>query len=229
MNWLERLSVLHNTEDGGADGGGGGEGPELQLKRLLDKHGNDALSLARDLYSDNYKARDRARKAEARVKELEAKVPGEGAVVLTGDDAKSFNQFKELGKSVDDVKAAFSIEGEFHKLKRQQTFDKAAEVMEWNKAALADLLGEREVTITGEGKEAKVEVTVGDNQKKALKEWVEAEKAHFLPALTTTEGNNDVHFGAGGNREGKPGGDPVGDWLTERNKAETSAKNPLDG
>ncbi len=63
-----------------------------------------------DLESDLVKERDKKREAEA-------KVPGDGAVVLTGDDAKAYPALKELGV----LGTAEEIKGKLGRLDEAET------------------------------------------------------------------------------------------------------------
>lgn len=69
--------------------------PDLKeaAKTLVEKHG-DANAAVVTLLNENYKSRDT-------IRDLKAKVPAEGAVVLTGDDVKAWQKYNALGKPSD--------------------------------------------------------------------------------------------------------------------------------
>ena len=65
------------------------------LTNLLARHNNDANSLARDLLGENAKLRrERADLREENTK-LTAKVPADGTLVLSGDDVKAWQAYKD--------------------------------------------------------------------------------------------------------------------------------------
>jgi hypothetical protein len=67
-----------------------------QVARLLEKHGNKPDEAMRQLLDDNFSLRQKRRadreKHEAEIAELKKKLPAEGSVILTGDDAKLWGQ-----------------------------------------------------------------------------------------------------------------------------------------
>jgi hypothetical protein len=103
------------NRDGGNDGGnaGGGAGEaERNLQNLLAKKNGDAVALAAQLLAENADLRAKRREAEAERDTLKAKVPTEGSVVLTGDDAKVYQDLtgkvplKDLPKRLEDADKA---------------------------------------------------------------------------------------------------------------------------
>lgn len=77
-----------------------------QLLRLIEKRGggeSGAQAVALKLLDDNEKARDGRRKWKERAEAAEGKIPKEGQVVLSKEDAASFELYKVLGKP-DEVK-----------------------------------------------------------------------------------------------------------------------------
>ncbi len=82
------------------DGGGSGSGdadppatsdPQGGFQRALARTNGDSSALAFQLYQENYRYRDELRQARARV-------PAEGAVVLTGTDAQAWQDYRSLGE-----------------------------------------------------------------------------------------------------------------------------------
>ena len=70
--------------------------PAEGFQRLLDKHDKDAMKLASQLFDENYQLREKNR-------EIKAKLPKEGSVVLSAEDAAEYNEFKKLEKKAADI------------------------------------------------------------------------------------------------------------------------------
>lgn len=71
--------------------------PENATAAVIAKNGGDPSKAVLELTRENYKLRDKNR-------ELRGKVTPEGAVILTGDDAKAWQAYRDLGKP-EDLKA----------------------------------------------------------------------------------------------------------------------------
>jgi hypothetical protein len=63
------------------------------VMRLIGHHGNAENALAH-LAGEQLRFRKRAQRAERQASELQKQLPAAGAVVLTGDDAKAFTEFR---------------------------------------------------------------------------------------------------------------------------------------
>lgn len=68
--------------------------PEAAFTKLLDKHANDGIALARLLHGENHDLRQKNA-------DLRGKVPTDGSVVLSGDQAKEWSAYQALGKPED--------------------------------------------------------------------------------------------------------------------------------
>lgn len=101
-----------------------------------------ANAAARELVLENLKLRRRARLAEKELEEIEDLE--EGAVVLTADEAKSWNIFKELNLKAEDLKGVIEEHGTLKKAsskqERSNIVSEAAEIMGWNNALLERLV-----------------------------------------------------------------------------------------
>jgi hypothetical protein len=64
--------------------------PVEAFQRLLEKNNNDGIKLASQLFDENYQYRTQLR-------DLKEKQPKDGSLVLSQDEAKQWNLFKELG------------------------------------------------------------------------------------------------------------------------------------
>ena len=81
--------------DGGSSGGGqqppaSGADPLAAFQRLLERTGSDAAQLARQLFDENYRHRER-------IRELERSVPAQGAAILTPEQAQAWQAYQQLG------------------------------------------------------------------------------------------------------------------------------------
>jgi hypothetical protein len=182
-------------------GGEGTTAPEKKVpasepegyKALLEKHGSpDAVALT--LYTDNYKLRDKNR-------ELSARIPAEGAVVLSGDDAARWRSYQELGKP-DDLKKIVREHGEFSKengrLKRTTELDDIADLAGYKRSVFRTVAGDTAFVVTEEkkrdastGKDVVVRVphVKGEGDETTpLSEYAEAHWTDFLPSLDTDQG-----------------------------------------
>lgn len=69
---------------------------EIQnLNNLLTRHNNDANSLARELLGENAAFRKERRELRDEVTKLTAKVPADGTLLLSGEDVKAWQTYKE--------------------------------------------------------------------------------------------------------------------------------------
>ena len=198
--------LLLNPDPGGTAGGGTLPTPEPVpapaptpsadptegFKAALKKHGDDATGLAREAFlnSEIYRReRDEAR----------GKIPASGSVVLSKEDADTWEKFRALG-SFDEVKgkldagdlAATTVKTH----ERQTLIGKAAEAHGFDAEVLTRLLGDearielKDAVVKGKpGKVAEVvTVATGADGKEvetrtALEKHANTEWAKFLPAL----------------------------------------------
>lgn len=159
----------------------------------------DAKALIRKLEKDkdereaeNAKARERIRALEAEKGNLEALLPGDDSVVLTGDDAKAWEAYRELGKpdllkvKLDDYDRATTRAAE---LETERLVDKAARDpndetrYRFKPSVLQKVLGIGEAKLVA-GKDGYT-VKAGDNEK-PLEKWLEEDQSDLLSALQIT-------------------------------------------
>ena len=160
------------------------------LQNLLTRHNNDAMAVVSVLYHDNYQLRD-----DNRI--LKGKVPAEGALVLTGDDAKAWTDYQQLGKP-DDLRKTISdkdrLQGELGTLQRDGVLRDVADAASYKFNVLKDLdtnakakLSYTIKEIEQDGKKVKaVFVQPEGGQEQALEAYATATWADYLPALRTT-------------------------------------------
>lgn len=109
--------------------------PNEGFRKLLEKHKDDAVRLAETLYGENFKLRERLRKAEDRV-------PGDSDVVLKGDDAKRWDAYRGLGEPGDlrkSLKQAEADAADVGRFRRAETYREAAQVAGYRAEAFARL------------------------------------------------------------------------------------------
>lgn len=159
------------------------------VEGLLSKHG-DAASALRVLLSENHGYRDQLR-------ELKAKLPADGSVVLSGDDAKAWGRFRTLGDFADvetRLKERDTLDAQIKAHAREKLVSEAAGLHGYDPDVLGQLPGAADLEIrvaerTVNGKAVKVAQVVGqDDQGQEtltdLDKHAEANWAKFLPSLT---------------------------------------------
>jgi hypothetical protein len=183
------------------------------VDRLVHRYGSEAEAL-RVLAGENFDFREREREREQEIEDLKTKQVPDGAVVLTGDDAKAFTAIKATGVALDKVaervKLAGDLEGKQAATERRTSQDAAAKALKWNPDVLAPLLDTRklvielrDVVVKEQGKAdrtAKVPYVREDKQGASwerLDELVTRDESlkNFLPALqkvpaSGTQGTN---------------------------------------
>jgi hypothetical protein len=203
------------NRDGGNDGGnaGGGAGEaERNLQNLLAKKNGDAVALAAQLLAENADLRAKRRTVEEERDALKAKVPAEGSVILTGDDARTFGELtaatplKDLKGKLDEATTATS---KLQTLERQQTVRDAADALGWDAKRLERLLKDAPLEVKTEKRDGK-DVTVYAVKDGETTVALEEAFQDFLPALTAQgagsgQQEKSKQFYAGpGTRDAKP-------------------------
>lgn len=164
------------------------------MRKKIEERGVDyAARMLLEMSEDNFKFR-------SRIRDLESKAPGDDAVVLRGDDAKHWQQYRDLGRPGDirgwlDERKDFK--GRLDEIGREKTLAEAAALHGWRPSALtrfakADGL---DVVVDDSGEKDKdgkpvrkgFVVTRGDDGqesgRKALDEYAEAHWKDDLDAL----------------------------------------------
>lgn len=208
----------------GSSGGGGNRDSHSEADSLLRRFRGSAVRTVAYVSDQLHAALDRANKAETDLTELKKKVPADGAVVLTADEAKEWDGFKKLGKKASDVTESLKQYDTLRAESEKRTFDEvvaqAAEDLEWNPQLLPTLLRDkglavepRDVVITDDdGKRRKVPLlhvrpaNKPDAQWEPVDEYVERELKGYLPALQALPddlGDGDEDAEALGGEEGE--------------------------
>jgi hypothetical protein len=163
-----------SEDDGLPQGGEADEGVADKFQARLAKMKGDAQAFAFQLYRDNYDLRQKNA-------ELRARVPAEGAVILTGDDAARWQAYTALG-APDEVQAALSegstAKAEAARLQRAQTVQQAAQAAGFKPAVLERLIGDLPLALADGKATVQTEAGAVDLAAHAEAAWPE-----FLPAL----------------------------------------------
>ena len=138
------------------------------------------------LESDNFKAREARRSAERERDELKDKVPADGSVVVSKQDAADLASYRELGKLdkvKGDLESSKTALADVARLQRSQNVSDAAGT-KYNRKALETFLpADATVVKDGEGDKAAWVVKQGDTAT-ALDAWVKTTEQEFGVPLT---------------------------------------------
>lgn len=201
-----------------------------RVSRFLIRYGGDAKRGVKALLAENarlkqqlkdqkdspYRADEALKSENERLEreneELAAKLPSADAVILTGDDAKSWPAFKALGISADKAKEALkerdTLKAELAERDKEKLIATAAEKVGYNPKVLADQVAlrklhveMRDVTEKVDGKDVvtKVPHVRPANDDKATLEpltaYAERELAEYMPLLKAQPGTNGTGAG----------------------------------
>jgi len=162
--------VFFEGEGGGGGGGGASDDPPARQNPadVAARYSGDAVRMASqivELERDNYNLRSKNRDFKAEVETLKGKVPGEGAVVLTADQAKALEAYQKLGKPDElatQLEAGRTALAESDTFKKAIALEQAAKVANF-KPGVLKLLG-RDLNI--EIREVEVQKEDGTTEKK---------------------------------------------------------------
>ncbi len=174
-----------------------------KARRLLERSGEDSLAVITQLMGENYDLRVKRR-------ELEGKLPKEGSVVLSAEDAAKWEALK--GYDPADVTKKLSerdtMEKELQSTRRKSVIAQAATLAKFNPTVLEQLAGETlTIEVVGEGDKAQAVVKDGQGASTPLADYAKANWSAFAPALATdpkAQGVNWVDQGGGGNNNNRP-------------------------
>lgn len=162
--------------------------PVEAFQHLLGKYNNDGVKLASQLFDENYQYRNQ-------IRELKDKTPKDGALVLTADEAKQWNAFKDLGQEPKEIKKSLDklpdLEKENatlakrDKLREVETLGYDLEVLEDRMSAFPNaeitvkkIKDEKDAT-----KEVKTPFVTLDGKESSLDDFAKENFAKFLPVL----------------------------------------------
>jgi hypothetical protein len=155
--------------------------PQPDFARLLAESGN-VSGLARQLYEENQRL----------TRELAAdrlRVPGEGQVVLTQEDADLLARYREIGEP----EAITSATTELATLKRKSLLRDVANAYGYDADVLGELPGIESLEINPDGEDTKTKkpkfrVKVADKET-PFSDYVESKFAKFMPVLKPKAGD----------------------------------------
>lgn len=234
---------------GNANPGGLSEAALAAFNSRLAKLEGNSTALAQILFGENYNLRGELR-------ELKPKIIPDGAVVLTGDDAKSWAEYQALGKPAD-LKAGLDqrnqFQGELEQSKREASVRKAADAAGYKYSVLAEreelarvrgkalTFDVREVDKDGK-KQLVAYVKEGDTER-PLVDYAQENWADHLPALqagpggspstsmttATSQSSPGIRYPSQhtGGGGGNNGKDLTSEFIEKQNARAAEAPNPL--
>jgi len=168
---------------------------------------DNAQSKVVDMMTDNFELREKNRQLKAENEQYKTKIPTEGAIVLTGDDAKLYTEFVALKVKPADItklQADYqTLQGKVSTAERKEAIATAAKAEGYDATVLGTLVGDLELAVKsvtedvgGQSKavdRAFVRTKGADNTitEQRLAEYVEKNHAKFLPSLTVVEGESE--------------------------------------
>jgi hypothetical protein len=238
-----------DDDDDDDEGGLSASELEAQVARLLEKQGGNSTALAMHLLTDNRKLRVKNRKANDRAEAAEGKVPKDGQVVVSKEDAEALTTYKTFGKP-DEVKTKIekgvTLEATNVERERAEGIASAAKLAQIPQGTLLGKLADpkRENFVielrdeVKEGKSIKVPFARKNEDKAAwmpLLDFVNKELVEYKPALFakgdsngSTE-NTTTHTAVPDQSASgtAPASGTVDKFIKSRNEAAAARPNPL--
>lgn len=237
-----RILYSPDVEGGGASADAGKAGTDDATAKMLAEAfnniatrqgGQDAAGVLLLQENKEYRAEIKGLKAE--LEQARGKVPADGSVILSAEDAAAWNAYKELGKP-EEIK---SMKDEYQGLQRDAVYREVAEAHGYKPAVLSQLPGVGELNfevreIEKDGQKSKAAfVTNGDGQERPLSEYASEKWADFMPALaveaTSQQQTSFTPFPKQSTGGGQAKSDPVNDYLARKQKAAEGRKNLATG
>lgn len=189
-----RLLLEPTGTDGGATEGNPGSGGSdegilakltASLESLTKRHGSsDAVAM--QLLRENHDYREK-------IREIRGKVPADGSLVLSAEDAKHWQAYQTLGKPAD-LSSALSERGQFKAelegLRKERLVGEAAAIAGFKPTVLATLVKADgiELAVSQPDDKGVRTVTVKDGDKDVpLAEFAESRWQDHLPALRAAQ------------------------------------------
>jgi|WetSurMetagenome_2_1015567.scaffolds.fasta_scaffold220251_2 hypothetical protein len=220
--------------------------PVAGLQALLARNNNDAMGVAGLLFSENYQHREQIRQLKEQLTAAQAKAPGEGAVVLTPEQAKAWTGYQTLGTVeviTQGLKEKETAQGELTTLRKAATLRDVAAAHGYDAEVLQTLGGALEFELrdeTVEGQTRKAAFVKDNGTQVRLDQYAQQKWGKFLPSLTAsgaalgTQGQATGNQGAAGTKflaqgagGSTQGADVVGKFMQDAEVARTARPNPL--
>lgn len=168
------------------------------------------------LMTDNFDLREKNRVLRGDNEALRSKVPAEGAVVLTGEDAKTYEAFVALKLKPADIAKLQTdfqaLQGKVATAERKGSIAQAAKAEGYDETVLGTLVGDHELTIAPVTEEVEgqnkavdrafigIKDATGAVTKTRLSEYIEKNHAKFIPSLTVEEGESGSESSVNGTK-----------------------------
>lgn len=224
-------------DDGGS---GAGDPPEGKIKPsdILARYGQTAESALRmaeklaESENANWQLREKNRTLRQERDTLKDKQPGEGAVVLSADEAKDFDAYRTLGKKAGEIKAALDAAtdatNKLTQYERDALLRDVQDATGFDRDVLSEIGQGWVFRIADEGSAKVVYVKDGD-QETRIDQHPKVQK--FMPALKKPEADLSVpprntsfvqqHGGQGA------AGDPAAQFIQKQAEKRAAQPNPL--
>lgn len=213
---LGRLPKPHG--DGDDDDDDPGRGIEALLAKA-----DKAETVARTLYQENFQLRQQRRDLRTEVKDLKGKLPADGTLVLSKEEAEAWEAYKKLGKpgdiekSIEEGKKA--TEGLAQRDRAEQVAN-AAKAVGYNPEALTQLFGmhtglelsSRTVKV-GDKDTTAWYVKDAQGQETELATYAQANWGTFMPSLQAQGGGQQQGGQQQGGQQQQGGGQP---WIQQQ-------------
>lgn len=193
---------------------GGGADPAASFQRALERVQGDATRLASQLFDENYRLREDKRTLGAELTDTKKKIPAEGAVILTADEAKALDEYKALG-TPSELKTRIdffpTLEDENKSLKLRDSLREVAEVGIGGSKLRFSVLEDRvkaaggmQFVVKEEGRDKRKVAYVKDGDKEIpLEQFAEKNWADYLPSLKAEQARR-TGSANGGDGGGQP-------------------------
>ncbi len=169
-------------------------GGRLHPERLKAEHGSAEAALSVLAMKLNTVEADNARYRQ-QIRDLQAQVPAEGAVVLSGDDATRWQAYQELG-APDEIRQQRE---QYQTLQRRQLLGEAAQAAGYKASVLETLAGSLSLELREEQHEGQAVrrpfVVPEEGDAVALTEYAAQHWADFMPSLVAQNGGQGPHAG----------------------------------
>lgn len=199
------------------------DGPNKNnLQSLISRAGN-AEAAANELWRDNYQLRQQRRDLRKERDDLKAKLPADGTLVLTKEQAAEWEAYQKLGKPTDIEKAVTEGKTAAEQVAKQARADqvaKAAKDVGFNPEVLTQLTELHGLTITsqtikvGDKDQTAHYITPQGGQPMELTQYATANWGAFMPSLQVQQ--QQQQQGQPGQQQqqqqGQPGAQP---WVNQ--------------
>jgi hypothetical protein len=189
--------------------------PTQAFQSRLTKMNGDAMAFATQLFDENFQLREAKRQLGEQLTTLQGKLPAEGAVILTGDDAKAYEAYKALGtpkELKDRIDAYPALEDENKGLKLRDTLREVADVGIGGSKLKFKILEDRvkaaggnlQFIVKEEGRDKRKVAYVKDGDKETpLEQYAEKNWADYMPSLKAEQAKR-TGSANGGEGNGQP-------------------------